>query len=251
MSTLRFGNFLGLCRWVFGYFCTAVSGSMPCRPVTHCPMKVRLLMICLLALSGLYGQKNIYLSNRFESLSADHKVLAILPFFTHLDLGDDVSQAELSRLEQKEGYAVQDALETYFGRGKKKKKFTVSFQNSEDTNAYLAQNNITFADIDRHTIKELSQILKVDGIVSGNLDVNVLLSDGVPSDMSFLDYILGDADYGRIGIKISDGRTGKLLWKYEHEITRKSGKNTNDLIDKMMKKAARKFPYDKENIRKP
>ena len=86
----------------------------------------------------------------------------------------------------------------------------------------------------------------MDGIISGNLDVNVLLSDGVPSDFSFLDYLLGDADYGRIGIKISDGKSGKLIWKYEQEISRKSGKDTDDLIDKMMKKAARKFPYDKE-----
>jgi hypothetical protein len=145
---------------------------------------------------------------------------------------------------------VQDALQTYFGRGKKKKKFTVSFQNSEDTNALLARNEISFQNIDRFTIRELSEILKVDGIISGNLDVNILLSNGVPTEMSFLDYITGDADYGRIGIKISDGPTGKLLWKYEQEINRKSGKNTDDLIDKMMKKAARKFPYDKENLSK-
>jgi hypothetical protein len=195
------------------------------------------------------AQKNIYQSSHFDELSTDHRVLAILPFFTHLDLGEKLPQKELRRLEQKEGYAVQDALETYFGRGKKKKKFTVSFQNCEDTNALLSRNNISFGNIDRFTIRELSEILQVDGIVSGNLDVNILLSDGVPEDFSFLDYILGDADYGRIGIKISDGSTGKLLWKYEQEITRKSGKNTDDLIDKMMIKAARKFPYEKENRR--
>jgi hypothetical protein len=196
------------------------------------------------------GQKNIYLSNRFDVLSSEHQVLAIIPFFTNLELGEEVGISEVRRLEQQEGLAVQDALETYFGRGKKKKKFTVSFQNSEDTNALLAQNEISFENIDRYTIKELSEILKVDGIVSGNLDVNILLSNGVPTEMSFMDYILGDANYGRIGIKISDGRTGKLLWKYEQEINRKSGKNTDDLIDKMMKKAARKFPYDKENLNK-
>ena len=210
-------------------------------------MKIRLMLAFLLLGGGMYGQKNIYLSNSFESLSSDHKVLAILPFFTHLDLGEETTATELQRLEQQEGYAVQDALETYFGRGRKKKKFTVSFQNSEDTNALLARNDISYEDIDRHTIKELSEILNVDGIISGNLDVNIVLSDGMPSEISFLDYILGDADYGRIGIKISDGRTGKLLWKYEQEITRRSGKNTDDLIDKMMKNAARKFPYDKEN----
>ncbi|HSR61056.1 MAG TPA: hypothetical protein VLL47_09890, partial [Robiginitalea sp.] len=145
-----------------------------------------------------------------------------------------------------EGYAVQEALETYFGRGRKRKKFTVSFQNCKDTNAMLARHDITYENIDRYTIRELSGVLGVDGIISGNLDINILLSDGVPSEFSLLDYIMGDANYGRIGIKVSDGGTGKLLWKYEQEISRKSGKNTDDLIDKMMKKAARKFPYDKE-----
>ena len=213
----------------------------------HPFFKYALLTALLMVFGVVSAQKNIYQSNRFGELSKDHEVLAILPFFTHLDLGEQLPPEELRRLEQKEGYAVQDALETYFGRGRKKKKFTVSFQNSEDTNALLTRNDISFENIDRYTIRELAEILQVDGIVSGNLDVNILLSDGVPSDFSFLDYLLGDADYGRIGIKISDGQTGKLLWKYEQEITRKSGKNTDDLIDKMMIKAARKFPYDKES----
>jgi len=212
--------------------------------------RIALFALFLLVWGNAASQKNIYLSNSFDGLSSDHQVLAILPFFTNLDLGEEVAPAEVRRLEQQEGYAVQDALETYFGRGKKKKKFTVSFQNSEDTNAILAKNEISFQNIDRYTIRELSEVLGVDGIVSGNLEVNTLLSNGVPTELSFLDYILGDADYGRIGIKISDGDSGKLLWKYEQEINRKSGKNTDDLIDKMMKKAARKFPYDKENLRK-
>lgn len=212
--------------------------------------RIALFALFLLVWGNAMSQKNIYLSNSFDGLSSDHQILAILPFFTNLDLGEEVTPAEVRRLEQQEGYAVQDALETYFGRGKKKKKFTVSFQNSEDTNAILAKNEISFQNIDRYTIRELSEVLGVDGIVSGNLDVNILLSNGVPAELSFLDYILGDADYGRIGIKISDGDSGKLLWKYEQEINRKSGKNTDDLIDKMMKKAARKFPYDKENLSK-
>ena len=200
----------------------------------------------LLVTAPVCAQKDIYLSNRFEQLSDDHKVLAIIPFFTQLDLDEELSQPELKRLEEEEGYAVQNALETYFGRGKKRKKFSVSFQNTEDTNALLSRNNITYENIDRFTIRELASLLGVDGVISGNLDVNILLSDGLPADFSFIDYIMGDANYGRIGIKISDGETGKLLWKYEQEISRKSGKNTEDLIDKMMKKAARKFPYDKE-----
>lgn len=194
------------------------------------------------------AQKGIYESDKFEELSENHTTLAIIPFFTYLELEEKVPRSELAKLEEKEGYAVQDALETYFGRGKKRKKFSVDFQNTDNTNAILAQNNITYENIDTYTIRELSKFLGVDGIISGNLDLNILLSEGVPSEFSFIDYILGDANYGRIGIKISDGDTGKLLWKYEEEINKKSGRNTDDLIDKMMKKATRRFPYDKERL---
>ncbi len=196
------------------------------------------------------AQKDVYESNRFEQLSIDHKTLAIIPFFTNLELEENLSRSELEKLEEREGKAVQDALETYFGRGKKRKKFSVDFQNVENTNAILAQNKIDYTNIDTFTIEQLSEILKVDGIISGNLDLNILLSKGIPAEFNFIDYLLGDANYGRIGIKISDGKTGKLLWKYENQITKKSGKNTTDLIDKMMKKVTRRFPYDKERQRK-
>ncbi len=209
---------------------------------------IRITILHLFVLTSVFmnAQKNIYENAKFDVFSKEHKVLAILPFLTNLDLEDDITKEDLLEREKKEGYAVQNALETYFSKRKKKKKFTVEFQNTEDTKAILAQNNVGYENIDVYTIKQLSEILKVDGIISGNLDLNILLSKGVPDDFSFLDYFLGDANYGRIGIKISDGTSGKLLWKYEKTINKKSGKNTEDLIDRMMKLAARKFPYDRE-----
>ncbi|MGB5481198.1 MAG: hypothetical protein WBM91_08975 [Eudoraea sp.] len=210
----------------------------------------KLLFISLFACGTLINaQKNVYESSKFDDLSKDHNVLAIIPFFTHLALEENITKEESKKLEEKEGYAVQDALETYFGLGKKKKKFTVDFQNIKNTNAILAKKNITYNNIDTYTIKELCEILEVDAIISGNLDINILISKGIPVEFSFMDYILGDANYGRIGIKISDGKTGKLLWKYENEINKKSGRNTADMIDKMMKRLVRKFPYDKERLR--
>ena len=197
-------------------------------------MKKIVFVLALFATTLAMGQKNIYESIRFDE------------YTDNLELKKAVDQDELDVLAQKEGYAVQNALETYFSRRKKRKKFNVDFQNIANTNAILAQNNITYENIDTYTTKELCKILEVDGIISGNLNLNILLSEGVPTDFSILDYFSGNANYGRIGVKISDGETGKLLWKYENEISKKTGKNTNELIDKMMKTASRKFPYDKE-----
>lgn len=209
-------------------------------------MKKLTSLLVFLSFFFAHAQKNIYESQKFDDLSQEHEMLAIVPFLTNLDLESDISKKELGDLEEKEGYAVQNALETYFSQRKKKKKFSVEFQNTQNTNAVLAQNDITYKNIDVYTIKQLCEILGVDGIISGNMNLNVLLSKGVPTDFSFKDYFLGSSDYGRIGIKISDGATGKLLWKYEKEINKKSGKNTTDLIDQMMKLATRKFPYDRE-----
>jgi len=202
-------------------------------------------LICL----GASAQKNIYESEKFDELSRNHKDLAIVPFLANLELKNQISPEELKDLEMKEGNAVQDALETYFSKRKKKKKFSVEFQNIKNTNAILKQNNISYENIDIYGVKELAEILEVDGIISGTLDLNVLLSKGVPTAFNLMDYINGNANYGRIGVKISDGATGKLLWKYEKQINKKSGKNTTDLIELMMKLASRKFPYDRERPR--
>ncbi len=212
-------------------------------------MKKTLFITLLFTTVFLQAQKNIYESNKFNSLSKDHKVLAIIPFLTKLDLKENISNEELKSLEEKEGYAVQNALETYFSRGRKKKKYAVDFQNIENTNALLRQHNITYENIDIYTIKQLCKTLNVDGIISGNLDLNILLSKGIPTDFSILDYFNGNSNYGRIGIKVSDGKTGKLLWKYEKKINKKSGKNTTNLIELMMKQATKKFPYEKEKIK--
>lgn len=212
-------------------------------------MKKLLFVSTLFFSVVLTAQKNIYESPNFDELSADHEVLAIIPFLTNLDLNETISKEEQKRLEENEGYAVQNALETYFSNRSKKKKLPVEFQNIKNTTAILAQNNITYENIDVYTTKQLSEILDVNGIISGTLDLNILLSSGVPTEFSFTDYFSGGADYGRIGIKISDGDSGKLLWKYEKEINKKTGRNTTDLIDRMMKLAIRKFPYERERKR--
>lgn len=212
-------------------------------------MKNKLTFLFALICLGLNAQKNIYESDKFDELSQKHETLAIIPFLTHLNLKDNINDIELKHLEEKEGYEVQNALETYFSKRKKKKKFSVEFQNTKNTNALLNKENITYDNIDIYTVKQLCEILGVDGLISGSLDLNVLLSQGVPTEFRLMDYINGDSNYGRIGVKISDGTTGKLLWKYEKKIDKKTGKNTTDLIEQMMKMASRKFPYDRERPR--
>lgn|SRR5690606_11160552 len=200
----------------------------------------------LLGCASGFGQKLIYQSEQFEELSKDHQTVAILPFKARLELKNkDLEEQQLEELQEKEGYEVQNALESYFLKLHKRKDYRVSFQDIKNTNAILAKKDISVKNIDLHTSQELCKILNVDAVISGDLTLKALISKGVSTDFDIVSFISGTSDYGRIAIKLSDGKTGKLLWKYEKVINRKSGKNTYDIIEAMMRKSTRKFPYDK------
>lgn len=202
---------------------------------------ITLLLICA---SGI-GQKTIYQSEQFEELSKDHKTVAILPFEARLELDNKNLEADqLAKLQEKEGYEVQNALESYFLKLHKRKDYRIEFQDIKNTNALLAKKGIELKNLNIHTSQELCDILDVDAVISGDLTLKALISEGVSTDFDLISFISGTSDYGRIAIKLSDGDTGKLLWKYEKVINRKSGKNTYDIIEAMMRKSTRKFPYD-------
>jgi len=204
------------------------------------------LLALLLGCASGFGQKLIYQSEHFEELSKDHRTVAILPFLARLELENkNHEEHELHELQEKEGYEVQNALESYFLKLHKRKDYRIAFQDIKNTNAILTKNGISIKNLDIHTSQELCKILNVDAVISGDLTLKALISKGVSTDFDLISFISGASDYGRIAIKLSDGKTGKLLWKYEKVINRKSGKNTYDIIEAMMRKSTRKFPYDK------
>ncbi len=208
--------------------------------------KLLFSLATLLVIASGFGQKLIYQSEQFEELSKDHKTVAILPFKARLELeNQNLTSEQLESLQEKEGYEVQNALESYFLKLHKRKDYRVSFQDIKNTNAILAKNDISEKNIDIYTSQQLCKILDVDAVISGDLTLKALISKGVSTDFDLISFISGTSDYGRIAIKLSDGETGKLLWKYEKVINRKSGKNTYDIIEAMMRKSTRKFPYDK------
>ena len=211
--------------------------------------KIVVLLLLFFGIQQSNAQKKIYVSDSFEEISKDHKVIAILPFQTTLKLkseGNSYSKEQIKDLEQREGIAVQEALESYFLNRKRKKKLKIEFQDINTTNRLLKKAGITSENIDIYAPQELCKTLKVDAIISGSLTSRLLLSKEVDTSFDLITFLKGKSDYGKIILKLSDKDTGKLLWRYEKTINRKSGKNTKNIINSMMRKASRKFPYEEK-----
>ncbi|SDJ95770.1 hypothetical protein SAMN05421823_101519 [Catalinimonas alkaloidigena] len=195
--------------------------------------------------------REIYTNPDFSSLAAEHQMLAIIPFKATVNLRpkqmEKLGAEGHKKLESEQGLAVQSALQTYFLKRKEKKAIAVNFQDITKTNALLAKNGVTEENIHSFTAEELAEMLGVDGIVGGLLQTDKPIFDGASIAMGMLVGYYGATNTGKCTIHINDGTTGELLWKYEKTLARSLGSDLNTIINTLMRKAGRKFPYDQLN----
>jgi hypothetical protein len=216
-------------------------------------MKHFFLAIALLLTLGTASAqtREIYTNPKFRELSKDHKVLAVMPFKAMLSLRpNEVAKqggAEgVHQLELREGLSVQSALQSYFLKQKADKDIAIDVQDIAKTNALLAKSNITADKLATMTMEELSQLLGVDGIVSGTFESSQPFSNGAAIAMTMVVGFSGATNTGKLNINIHDGKTSDLLWKYDKTLSRGLGSDTGSIITVIMRKASRQFPYSKE-----
>lgn len=195
--------------------------------------------------------REIYTNPNFKTLAKDHKILAILPFKTTLQLRPKEVEknggpAGVAAMEKREGLGVQSAVHSYFLKRKESNDIVVDFQDPARTNALLERNAITYETLSGFTAEELAKILNVDGIVSGTFESTQPMSNGAAIAMTAFVGWSGATNTGKTTISINDGKTGDLLWKYDKTLSRGFGSNTGSIITTIMRKASRQFPYDKD-----
>ena len=211
-----------------------------------CAVVLTFFAVCIVC-----GQtKEIYIHPQFDSIAKDHSILAILPFDVTINLRhkqkEKLKEGELENLQKKEGEGVQSAIQTYFLEQKTKKEFKVTFQDISKTNALLAKNNWTTDSMKTKTREEICALLGVDGIISGTLFTDKPMSEGASFAALFLTdgWFGGATNSGKCTINVHEAKAGELLWKYEKTLSRSLGSDINSVINAMMRKASKKFPYE-------
>jgi hypothetical protein len=200
-------------------------------------------LFVMLTIASATAQKEVFLNTDFESFASKHKTIAVLPFAVDLALKAEPSEFLRRQFLETEGLAVQQALANYFENKSNSKNFSILFQPLALTQKKLQNAGIDYRSIGQMKNDELAKVLEVDALITGTLQLQVLLSDGIEDEFNWFDLWVLSTEFGKLAIKVSDGSSGKLLWRYEKAIDRRSGKNTKELIEKLMKQAARSFPY--------
>ena len=202
-------------------------------------------------LSG-FGQseKQTFESPNMKAIIATHKTIAILPIkvtisYKRLPKGFD---ADGNRIEElKQGINIQEGMYTYLLR--KAKSYTVTCQDVQTTNFLLKKAGI-FDKLDETLKDSICKILKVDAVIYASYAYEKTASDAGAIAKSlllnpiFLPTLRGSSvASGLLIMNINDGTTGELIWRFTKEMNEGVISSANEMVERMMRKVARNFPY--------
>ncbi len=201
-------------------------------------------LVVLVLLSGC--GPTIYKAQGFEQQTAVHKTAAILPVIVHFKLKPrekrKTDSVWLKQEEEKKGMEMQRKMYNWFL--KTSDNYTISFKDITQTNDALLLAGIKYADIETKTSIELAELLGVDVVIAANTVIKMPVSEGAAVIQALLSgpYGIGSNE-AEISITAFDTAQGGVVWRYEFAATRSVLMSNNELVDVLMKNAAKKFPY--------
>lgn len=211
-------------------------------------MKKPKIIICFILINLLLscGGPRIYKSIDLENSKPTMKTIAIIPFSVSNDIKrfpKGTSIESLKQEEDKAGFEMQE--KSYSWLLQRQNNYTVSFQDIYKTNVTLKKQNINNENINLIDKGELCKILGVDGIISGRITIQKLMSEGgaIATTILFGGFS-GSTSKSTASLSIHNG-LGVLLWKYDNEINGTLGFNPESLVNSLFNEASKKFPYVK------
>ncbi|WP_165305071.1 hypothetical protein [Pedobacter sp. SYP-B3415] len=212
--------------------------------------KLILIMLSLMMTATAYaqfeGSKQIFTSPKLAEEKAGHKVVAIVPFvakITYRKMPKNFDAAANKEQERTMSKAIQSGMYTFFLR--RASDYTVEFQDIEKTNILLKKAGV-LDKLDETTKDELAKILGVDAVIGGTFDTEQTKTEaGAIASAVLFGGLGGKTGSGTLTLTLNDGKSGDLLWRFFKTMDDNIMASTDDLIERMMRKVTRNFPYHK------
>jgi len=128
---------------------------------------------------------------------------------------------------------------------RKSSNYTVSFQDTEKTNILLKKAGM-YGKLDEFTKDEVAKALGVDGVLGGRFENEQSKSEGAAiASAVLLGGLGGKTGSGSLFLTLHNGADGELLWRFFKSMDDNIMTSTDDLVERMMRKVSRNFPYSK------
>lgn len=209
--------------------------------------KAILLITFLIISASSIAQTHLYEHPKFEEITANHKVIGILPFKTSITLRPkdmkSMTNEQIIKMEEDEGMSIQSAMYSWFLKREKRESLKVSVLDPITANAKLKRMGVTQSNFADYTPDELANILEVDAVIMGTFDTNKPMSEGASVALGLLIGVYGPTNKAVINLSIYNATDGVLIANYNKGISGSMGSSTEDLINILMRKASRRISY--------
>lgn len=197
-------------------------------------------------LIALAQEKQTFESPNLKSIITKHKIVAILPYTVSITYRKQPKgfSAEANKAQELSmATSIQGSMYTYLLR--RGKDYLVSFQDVDKTNVLLKRAGME-GKLNEFTMDEVAKTLGVDAVIGGRFETEQTKSDGAAiATMVLLGGLGGKTGSGSLTLTLSNGADGDLLWRFFKTMDDTVGGSTDDLVERMMKKVSRNFPYEK------
>ncbi|WP_090879685.1 hypothetical protein [Pedobacter rhizosphaerae] len=192
------------------------------------------------------GSKQIFESPKLNVEKPNHKLVAILPFNTKISYKKMPKNfnAEANKDQEKTmSKSIQSSMYTFLLR--KASNYTVEFQDPDKTNILLKKAGVQDK-LDELTKDEVAKILGVDAVLGGNFETEQSKSEaGAIASAVLFGGFGGKTGTGTLTLTLNSGASGDLLWRFFKTMNDNITTSTDDLVEHMMRKVSRNFPYSK------
>lgn len=207
--------------------------------------KILSILLLLFAHYMAFNQKQMFEDPSLKEIVVKHKLVAILPFkvsLTYQKVPRNYNSEGQKTEEELYGYNFQKELMTYLL--KHSNDYIVHFQDIESTNILLKQANV-YDKIDIILEDSLCKILKVDAIIKSHYYYEKTESEASQLFNKVMHGTSNRTGTGSIVLQIHNNSEGQMIWRYHKYISDMSSFNASILIERMMRKIGRNFPYSK------
>jgi hypothetical protein len=210
-------------------------------------MKNTMIFLLLFNSPILLSQTKLYVSSDAKQYVKNTKTLAIVPLSIEIKLRPkqlkDFSAEQMKEMENKEGLNIQKSMYSWFLNKKKKGRLLVNIQSPKKTNILLKEAGIDPSKANEQLASKICEILGVEGIVSGSFETNKPMSGAAAVGLALIG-IGGATQNATINLDIIH-KDDELVVNYLKNIKGGLGSSTDDLINILMRKTARRIPYTK------
>lgn len=192
------------------------------------------------------GAKQTYSAPDLQTQLSRHRTVAILPFEVFITYKRPPKNYDSSANKNEEANVaknLQQSMFTYLLR--KSEKYSVNFQDVNRSNALLKSKGV-YGQLDRLTMDSICKILGVDAVIICNYSYEKTASEaGAIAKTIMFGSIGSKTGSGALTMQIYNGKDGNLLWRFYKAMNDSVMGSTDQLMERMMRKVSRNFPYEK------